>query len=91
MWQQCRHFLNEQLEAIAPLLVVTLGRESFELLHFVDGEYDSLLCQLFEVGKGTLLTPQPFKGILHSASPKRPKTAGMSSPGKLLQRMANSI
>ncbi|MBV8114573.1 MAG: hypothetical protein JO300_07515 [Silvibacterium sp.] len=65
MWQRCRHFLNEQLELIRPRLVITLGRESFERLRFIDGEYDELIGQLFTTDREGLITPQPFSAIVH--------------------------
>ena len=37
MWENCSHFLNEQLELIRPRLVITLGRESFQYLAFREG------------------------------------------------------
>lgn len=69
MWRRCEHFLNDQLEIVRPRLVITLGRESFEYLHFLEGDYDSLVGKLYRLNEGNLLTPQPFEAIVHWPHP----------------------
>ena len=89
MWRRCEHFLSEQLELVRPRLVITLGRESFEYLHFVEGDYDSLIGKLFLVEEASLLPPQPFKALVHWPHP-----SGLSRWHNLAgntQRMAASI
>jgi uracil-DNA glycosylase family 4 len=69
MWRNCGHFLNAQLELVRPRLVITLGRESFQYLHFVQGDYDSLIGKLFLVEEASLLPPQPFRAVVHWPHP----------------------
>lgn len=89
MLRRCGHFLNEQLELIRPHLVITLGRESFEYLHFVEGDYDSQIGKLFLFEGASLLPPQPFRAVVHWPHP-----SGLNRwpnlPGNA-QRMAESI
>jgi uracil-DNA glycosylase family 4 len=89
MWHRCRHFLNDQLQLINPRIVITLGRESFEYLHFVDGDYESSIGRLFRIRAEDLLTLQPFEAILHWPHP-----SGLNRwhniPGNA-QRMAKSF
>lgn len=69
MWRNCRHFLDEQLELLRPMLVITLGRESFEFFHLARGDYNSLIGKLFVVDEEGLFAPQPFKAIVHWPHP----------------------
>lgn len=69
MARRCRHFLDEQLELIRPRLVITLGRESFNYLHMSSGDFDDSICRLYLVNDANLLSPQPFKAIVHWPHP----------------------
>jgi uracil-DNA glycosylase family 4 len=89
MWRNCEHFLDEQLELIRPHLVITLGSESFDYLHFVEGEYDSLVGQLFVIEDEPFLAPQPFKAIVHWPHPSG-LNRWHNHPGNT-ERMAQSM
>jgi len=69
MAQQCRHFLESQLEIIRPKLVITLGRESFEYLRIDEGTYDSLIGNIQYPADHPLMPEQPFSAILHWPHP----------------------
>lgn len=69
MWRRCSHFLSDQLELIKPRLVITLGSKSFDYLHFINGDYDSLIGPIYILDEQDLLTPQPFKAIVHWPHP----------------------
>lgn len=89
MSRRCVHFLGEQLELIRPRLVVTLGRESFEYLRLVEGDYDSLIGRLFLVEGATLLPPQPFCAVVHWPHPSG-LNRWNNAPGNA-ERMTRSI
>ena len=69
MARNCRHFLDSQIEIIRPKIVITLGLESFEYLKTTQGNYDSLIGQIFYPNDNPLSPPQPFSALVHWPHP----------------------
>jgi uracil-DNA glycosylase family 4 len=69
MAQMCRHFLENQIELIKPRVVITLGSQSFDYLHFAEGSYDELIGRLLLPADFPMLPAQPFGAMLHWPHP----------------------
>jgi uracil-DNA glycosylase family 4 len=69
MRAHCRGFLDEQVDLIAPKLIITLGAEAYEYFRVGTGSFHQDVCKLFLTSETDLLLPTPFQGLLHWPHP----------------------
>lgn len=70
MARNCSGFLDRQLQTIKPELVITLGSNAFQRLHFTEDEFDRAVCTPYYTGDEVLLTDYGFHfWVLHLPHP----------------------
>ena len=70
MARNCSSFLDRQIVAVKPELVITLGRRAFERLNFRADEFENSVCNPYYTGDEVLLTDYGFHfWVLHLPHP----------------------
>jgi uracil-DNA glycosylase len=69
MRAHCRGFLDEQVDLIAPTLIITLGAEAYEYFRVGTGSFHQDVCKLFLISGSDLLLPPAFQALLHWPHP----------------------
>jgi uracil-DNA glycosylase len=65
MLVRCRHFLDAQLAAIRPSLVITLGAVAYAEMAVDDTPFSQAVCRMFDTGSESLLVgKRPFHYLL---------------------------
>jgi uracil-DNA glycosylase family 4 len=60
MKKNCDHFLNRQIKAIKPQLIITLGQKAFDCLNFTNLTFNDALCQVHFSEKHLIITHYGF-------------------------------